>query len=124
MKKVNRKIISIFLLLIIMASQIGPAVIAIENNITATKTLEQYLIEKGVDTDGDKKISDAEWAKVKNLDVYGWSEKINDFTGLEKAVNLKYLELTNCNLNIDFSKFINLEKLTIHILIQKLILLN
>ena len=113
MKKVNRKIISIFLLLIIMASQIGPAVIAIENNITATKTLEQYLIEKGVDTDGDKRISDAEWAKVKNLDVYGWSEKINDFTGLEKAVNLKYLELTNCNLNIDFSKFINLEKLTI-----------
>ena len=113
MKKVNRKIISIFLLLIIIASQIGPAVIATENNTTATQTLEQYLIENGVDTDGDKRISDAEWAKVKNLDVYDWSEKINDFTGLEKAVNLKYLELTNCNVNIDFSKLVNLEKFTI-----------
>ena len=113
MKKVNRKIISIFLLLIIIASQMGSAVIATENNTTLTKTLEQYLIENGVDTDGDKRISDAEWAKVKNLDLYGWSEKINDFTGLEKAVNLQYLELTNCNVNIDFSKFINLEKLTI-----------
>ena len=89
MKKVNRKIISIFLLLIITASQIGPAVIATENNATETQTLEQYLIENGVDTDGDKRISDAEWAKVKNLDLYEWSKKISDFTGLEKAVNLQ-----------------------------------
>ena len=50
MKKVNRKIISIFLLLIITASQIGPAVVATENNTTETQTLEQYLVEHGVDT--------------------------------------------------------------------------
>ena len=132
MKKVNRKIISIFLLLIIIALQIGPAVIATENMATETQTLEQYLIENGVDTDEDKKISDAEWAKVKNLDLYGWSKKISDFTGLEKAVNLQYLELEdhdfsnvnftnfsklkelrmyNCNANIDCSKLTNLETL-------------
>ena len=134
MKKVNRKIISIFLLLIIIASQRGPAVIATENNATETQTLEQYLVEHGVDEDGDKKISDAEWAKVKNLDLYEWSKKISDFTGLEKAVNLQYLELEdhdfnnvnftnfsklkvlrmhNCNANIDCSKFANLEKLSL-----------
>ena len=104
----KKKIISIFLLLIIMASQIGPAVIATED---ISMTLEQYLIKNGVDTDGDKKISDAEWAKVKNLELYGSIEKISDFTGIEKATNLKSLALTECSANIDFSKLINLKKL-------------
>ena len=139
MKKVNRKIISILLLLLLIASQIGPAVVATENNTTETQTLEQYLVEHGVDEDGDKKINDAEWKRVKNLNALdeGINGKINvnDFTGIEKATNLErlslkncditniniekfsvleLLELNNCNIDIDFSKLPNLKYLKLH----------
>ena len=105
----KKKIISIFLLLIIIASQIGPAVIATEDT---SMTLEQYLIKNGVDTDGDKKISDAEWAKVKNLYL---DSDIKNVKEVEKAINLKSLNIDDTDgFNaIDFSKLQKLESLSI-----------
>ena len=105
----KKKIISIFLLLIIIASQIGPAVIATED---ISMTLEQYLIKNGVDTDGDKKISDAEWAKVKNLYL---DSDIKNVKEVEKAINLKSLDISGTDgfNTIDFSKLQNLESLSI-----------
>ena len=105
----KKKIISIFLLLIIIASQIGPAVIATED---ISMTLEQYLIKNGVDTDGDKKISEAEWAKVKNLYL---DSDIKNVKEVEKAINLKSLDISGTDgfNTIDFSKLQNLESLSI-----------
>ena len=113
MKKVNRKIISIFLLLIIIASQMGSAVIATEDT---SITLEQYLIENGVDKDGDKKISDAEWANVKNLYMFKEYYNIKDIKNIEKAINLEHLYINNIEgfNTIDFSKLQNLEFLFIN----------
>ena len=107
----KKKIISLFLLLMILLSQIGPAVIATEDT---SITLEQYLIKNGVDTDGDKKISDAEWAKVKNL-YLSYDEDIKNVKEVEKAINLKSLNIygTDGFNTIDFSKLQNLESLVI-----------
>ena len=108
----KKKIISIFLLLIITASQIGPAVIATEDT---SMTLEQYLIKNGVDTDGDKKISDAEWAKVKNLYLCSYIQDIKNVKEIEKAINLKSLGINGIDgfNTIDFSKLQKLESLSI-----------
>ena len=108
----KKKIISIFLLLIIIVSQIGPAVIATEDT---SITLEQYLIKNGVDTDGDKKISDAEWTKVKNLYLCSDIQDIKNVKEIEKAINLKSLDINGIDgfNTIDFSKLQKLESLSI-----------
>lgn len=108
MTKTDKKIISIFLLLIMIIAQLSPVFAADYAGQETTKTLTQYLIENGVDGNGDGVLSDAEWAKVKNLDLTNV-----DLTGIEKAVNLKRLYISEgCNLdNVDFSKLVNLETL-------------
>ena len=84
MTKTDQKIISIFLLLIMIITQISPVFAADYAGQEETKTLTQYLKENGVDGNDDGVLSDAEWAKVKNLDLMNV-----DLTGIEKAVNLK-----------------------------------
>ena len=108
MKKVNKRIISVFLLLIMIIAQFSPIFAEDYTKQETTKTLVQYLIENGVDENDDNVLSDAEWAKVKNLDLTNV-----DLTGIEKAVNLKELSLSKrCNLNsVDFSKLTKLESL-------------
>lgn len=108
MTKTDKKIISIFLLLIMIIAQLSPVFAADYAGQETTKTLTQYLIENGVDGNGDGVLSDAEWAKVKNLDLMNV-----DLTGIEKAVNLKKLWLKKgCNLDVaDFSKLTKLEEL-------------
>lgn len=114
MKKTDKKIISIFLVLIILISQFSP-IIAGEEEYTYELSLEQYLISSGVDEDGDKRISDEEWKKVKNLDLRDYAYiKSTDLTGIEKAVNLKVLRVIKADLSsIDFSKLKNLQELYI-----------
>ena len=114
MKKTDKKIISIFLVLIILISQFSP-IIAGEEEYTYELSLEQYLISIGGDEDGDKRISDEEWKKVKNLDLRDYSLiKSTDLTGIEKAVNLKLLRVIRADLSsIDFSKLKNLQELYI-----------
>ncbi len=83
----KRRITSIFLLLIILLAQIGLAVIAAEDT---SKTLEQYLIESGLDKDNNGTLSEKEWAKIKNLNLindYGGTENIKDIKNIEKAIN-------------------------------------
>ena len=116
MKKTDKKIISIFLVLIILISQFSTIIFAGDYyDYMYDLSLEQYLISIGVDEDGNKKISDEEWKKVKNLDLrdYG-SIKTTDLTGIEKAVNLKMLRVIRADLSkIDFSKLVNLKELYI-----------
>ena len=108
MTKTDKKIISIFLLLIMIIAQLSPVFAADYVGQETTKTLTQYLIENGVDGNGDGVLSDAEWAKVKNLDLTNV-----DLTGIEKAVNLKKLWIKKgCILDVvDFSKLTKLEAL-------------
>lgn len=111
----KRRITSIFLLLIILLAQIGLAVIAAEDT---SKTLEQYLIESGLDKDNNGTLSEKEWAKIKNLNLindYGGTENIKDIKNIEKAINLKYLYIKDMDgfNTIDFSKLQNLESLSI-----------
>lgn len=109
MSKTDKKVISIFLLLIMFISQFS-MILATEGIEKPTKTLTQYLIENGVDENGDGELSDAEWAKVKKLNL----ENI-DLAGIEKAINLQYLYVNTCNLeNIDFSKLDKLETVDIY----------
>ena len=111
MTKTDKKIISIFLLLIMIIAQLSPVFAADNAEQETTKTLTQYLIENGVDGNGDGFLSDAEWVKVKNLDLTNV-----DLTGIEKAVNLKKLWISEgCNLdNVDFSKLTKLETLYLY----------
>ena len=111
MTKTDKKIISVFLLLIMIIAQISPVFAVDYVGQETTKTLTQYLIENGVDGNGDGVLSDAEWAKVKNLDL-----KNIDLTGIEKAVNLKKLSLLEgCNVDvIDFSKLTKLKSLSMN----------
>lgn len=110
MTKTDKKIISIFLLLILLIVQLSPVFAADYEGQETKKTLTQYLIENGVDGDGDGVLSDAEWAKVKNLDLTNI-----DLIGIEKAVNLKNLYIDECyNMDeVDFSKFTKLENLSL-----------
>ena len=111
MSKLDKKIISIFLLIILLISQFSIVFAADYGEQETKKTLTQYLIENGVDENGDNVLSDAEWAKVKNLNL---DEDI-DITGIEKAVNLKSLEMVGINpATIDFSKLTKLESLYIY----------
>ena len=115
MTKTDQKIISIFLLLIMIIAQISPVFAADYAGQETTKTLTQYLIENGVDGDGDGVLSDAEWAKVKNLNLTNVDFTNVDLTGIEKAVNLKNLDITKYdNFDaVDFSKFTKLERLSL-----------
>ena len=113
MKKTDKKIISIFLVLIILIAQLMPVMVSAEENGTNQKvTLEEYLIANGVDENEDGKISDEEWKEVKNLVL---TNEISDFKGIEKAINLKSLQLYEVNPStVDFSKLIGLQDLTIY----------
>ena len=113
MLKTDKKIISILLILIMIVSQILPVIAADYSYPSNTKiTLEEYLIEAGVDEDKDGKLSDEEWGKVKNLNISSYTI---DYTGIEKAVNLKSLSITEFySEKIDLSKFKYLEHLNIN----------
>ena len=104
-----KKLVSMFLVFIILIAQFGTIIAA--SYVTGgpeKQTLEEYLIENGVDEDENGELSDEEWANVKNL---GLDDDV-DITDIEKAVNLKSLSLTYCNLtNNDLSKLNNLESL-------------
>ena len=115
MTKTDKKIISMFLLLIMIIAQLSPVFAADYAGQETTKTLTQYLIENGVDGDGDGVLSDAEWAKVKNLNLTNVDFTNVDLTGIEKAVNLKNLDITKYdNFDaVDFSKFTKLERLSL-----------
>ena len=110
MSRTDKKVISIFLLLIILLAQISP-VFATTEPAEAEITLTQYLIKNGVDANEDNVLSDAEWATVKNLELV--ADEV-DCTNIEKAVNLKSLTLQGIDPNeVDFTKLNNLEKLYI-----------
>ena len=125
-----KKLISMFLVFIILISQFGTIIAA--NYVTAwpeNRTLEAYLIKNGVDEDENRELSDEEWANVKSLDTDGIDYKNADFSklsnlenlslyethvtfDLSELNNLKSLSLTYCNLtNNDLSKLNNLESL-------------
>lgn len=110
MEKIDKKIVSMLLVLMIFISQF--AIVFATDYATGeeVKTLTDYLIENGVDADGDGILSDAEWAKVHELVL---DEKI-DITGIEKAVNLKCLSIYDNISSIDFPKMDNLEMLCIY----------
>lgn len=113
MKKIDKKIISVFLILIILVSQLMPVISRAEENEIKKITLEKYLIENGVDEDEDEKISDEEWKNVKRLNLS--KDIISDLTGIEKAVNLRFLVMNELSPEtIDFEKLINLESLCIY----------
>ena len=106
-----KKLVSMFLVFIILIAQFGTIIAA--SYVTGgpeTQTLEEYLIENGVDEDENGELSDEEWANVKNL-----YELVDlDITNIEKAVNLKSLSLDNCNINnINLSQLTSLENLSL-----------
>ncbi len=68
------------------------------------------LIESGVDTNGDGKISHAEAGMVRSLDVS--EDSISDMTGIEKFVNLDTLDCSRNQLtSFDISSNIQLKEL-------------
>lgn len=108
----KRKLISLLLLVIMLASQFS-VVFAEEGRFPTTGgaiLLSDYLINHGLDEDEDGTLSDAEWAKVKRLNL----ENV-DVTGIEKAINLKCLEMFYCEnvSTIDFSKLTKLEEVRV-----------
>ena len=104
-----KKLISMFLVFIILIAQFGTTIAT--DYVTGgpeKQTLENYLIEHCVDLDQNNVLSDTEWASVKQLTL---DDTIN-LNNIEKAVNLKSLWLVGLNLNkLDLSKLANLETL-------------
>jgi len=95
MSKLDKKIISMVLVLIILISQFS-MVFAVDSEKT---TLEQYLKDRGVDIN----------SKQDCLDIIQLSLiNITDIEKIQKAVNLKTLMITDCDISkIDFTVFIN-----------------
>ena len=111
MIKTDKKVISIFLVLIIFITQISPVFAVDYDTGINLKTLERYLIENGVDANEDGVLSDEEWATVKNLELDGSNISVS---GIEKAINLKELRISEINpSSIDFTKLTNLKYLEI-----------
>jgi len=116
MTKLDKKIVSTILVIIILLSQFS-TVFAIEGGgsveIEVTKkTLEEYLLTfEGIDTNSNGKLEASEYENIKNLDLYN----IDDFTGIQYAKNLKSLKLTNCGFSIFANGYVfeNLESLSI-----------
>lgn len=71
MSKTDKKITSIFLILIMFIVQITPVFAVDYNTGESIKSLESYLIENGVDANKDGALSEVEWGKVKNLILDG-----------------------------------------------------
>jgi len=101
MSKLDKKIISMVLVLIILISQFS-MVFAVDSEKT---TLEQYLKDRGVDIN----------SKQDCLDIIQLSLiNITDIEKIQKAVNLKTLMITDCDISkIDFTVFTKLENLYI-----------
>ena len=113
----KRKVISLLLLVVMLSSQFSVVFAEETNKIPSASgfiELTDYLIDNGVDENDDGALSDEEWAKVKTLQFHNIEAYI-DVTGIEKAVNLKTLDVAGISniSDIDFSKLIKLERLTV-----------
>jgi Leucine-rich repeat (LRR) protein len=70
------------------------------------------LIELGVDTNSNGEIEYSEAEIITELNLFSWTEKISDLTGIEAFGNLEYLYCSGHNLSaLDLSSNGNLKKL-------------
>ena len=107
MSKLDKKVISLVLVMIMLLMNLAPVVNAATTDIVTIKDANLLEILLSYDKNKDGKLSKGELEKIKNLYLY---KEVSDLTGLEYATNLSSLSLRFKGNTPDFSKM-NLSKL-------------